>query len=452
MKDAIKVGIVGIGRRGSHMLENSISKMDDVCIKYLCDLNEEKIEKGQQILKKYGKPQAIATTVYEDILKDDEIDAVLLFTNWNGRTEQAKKSMLAGKYTAIEVGCAENLDECYELVKIYEETGIPLMMLENICYGKRELAAFNMIKKGVFGEVVHLTGGYGHHLNKEELFAEMCGEEKKDRISHYRLGHYINNNCENYPTHELGPISKWLDINRGNRMLTLSSFASKSRALKEFAKETFGKDNYYANIDYKQGDIVTTIITCENGETISLTLDTTLPRINYSRYISVRGTKGMLSEDFKAIYLEGMEEKCFNNEEEFFLKYEHPLHKEIREAELKEKRLKNAFGAHANGVDWMIIRAFVDSVKNGTNTPIDAYDTATLLAIGPLSKLSIEKGGAPIDVPDFTNGKYKNREPIIRSKYCLNDIVSDDSYSMYEHLNKKALDINNNENIKTIDE
>lgn len=451
MKETIKVGFVGVGRRGGSMLENALAKMSDVDIKYICDLDTEKIKKGQEILTKFKKPKAIETTDYKEILKDDEIDAMFFFTNWDGRVEQAKNSMRAGKYTAIEVGCAEKLEDCFELVKIYEETGTPLMMLENICYGKRELAAYNMIKQGLFGEIVHLTGGYGHHLNKVELFLEMTEEPKADRVSHYRLGHYINHNCENYPTHEFGPISKWIGINRGNRILTLSSFASKARALKEFAKENFGEDNYYTNIDYKQGDIVTTVMTCENGETVTLTLDTTLPRINYSRYISVRGTKGMLSEDFKAVYVQGMEEKCFNNEEEFMSKYEHPLHKEVRECETKDTRMKEAFGVHANGVDWMIFRAFIDSVKNGTNTPIDVYDTVTLLAIGPLSRESIEKGGMPIAFPDFTNGKYKNREPLVRSKYCLNDIVVDDSYTMYDCLNKDVLDMSDGKKGEAID-
>ena len=165
-----------------------------------------------------------------------------------------------------------------------------------------------------------VPGGYCHYLNEEELFKEMIDEPSADKISHYRLQHYIDSNSENYPTHALGPISKWLGINRGNRMVSLCSFASKARSLKQFAEDNFGKENEYANIDYKQGDIVTTVITCENGETIVLTLDTTLPRVNYSRDIGVRGTKGMISEDLKAVFVQGVEHNVLNNEDEFFSK------------------------------------------------------------------------------------------------------------------------------------
>lgn len=434
MKEIIKVGFVGLGKRGINMLEMSLVKMGDVDIAYLCDLKEDRIAKGQDILEKNGKPAAKGTTDYHEILADPEIDAVFFFTCWDGRVQMAKDSMLAGKYTAIEVGCAESLEDCFDLISVYEKTGTPLMMLENICYGRRELAAFNMMKQGLFGEVVHCAGGYGHYLNKEDLFWEMLEEPKADEVSHYRLAHYINENCENYPTHALGPICKWLGINRGNRMVALSSFASKSRSLKQFAKDTFGEDSKYAKIDYKQGDIVTTLISCENGETIQLTLDTTLPRVNYSRNIMVRGTKGMLSEDYKAVYTTDIEPDQLGNEEEFLTKYEHPLQKEVRKFESEETKLKESFGVHADGVDWMVFRAFIDSVKNGTNTPIDAYDSVAWLAIGPLSKISVDNGGALVEIPDFTNGKYKNREPIVRSKYCLDEVVEDNSYTIYDSL------------------
>ncbi len=433
MKEVIKIGYVGLGRRGLSMFDHAISKMKDVDVKYLCDLDETKMQKAQKILETRGKHQAIETFDYHDILKDPEIDAVFFFTNWDGRVQQAKESMLAGKYTGIEVGCAESLEDCFELVEIYEKNKVPLMMLENICYGKRELAALNMVKKGLFGEIVHCTGGYCHYLNDEELFREMTFD-KGDKVTHYRLGHYIHHNSENYPTHALGPLCKCLGINRGNRLATLSTFTSKSRGLKDFAETRFGKDNEYAKIDYKQGDIATTVITCENGETIVLTLDTTLPRLNYSRMFGIRGTKGMLSEDHKAVFTVGMEHNQLGNEQEFFTKYEHPLQKDVRIFETDETKIKETFGMHSDGVDWMVFRAFIESAKNGTNTPIDVYDTATLLAIGPLSKMSVKNGGAPVEIPDFTKGKYKNREPYPRTKYCLEEIIEDDSFHVFDCL------------------
>lgn len=417
MKEKVKIGYIGLGRRGSSVMETSIRYMDDVEVVAICDTYLPAMEKGKNLLLEMGKPEPIMTTDYKEILAMEEIDAVFIMIGWSGRVEMAIESMKAGKYTAIEVGCAYNIGQCYDLIRTHEETGVPVMMLENSCYSRKDMLTLNLVKSGILGEIVHCDGGYHHYLPGVDLFTDL-----EDEYKHYRLTDYINRNCEQYPTHDLGPISKLLNINRGNRMLTLSSFASKSRGLKEYAKTHIGEDSEYAKIDYKQGDIITTIITCANGETIHLCLDTTLPRAFYSRNLNVRGTKGMFTEDTGILYLEGMEESKESNLDETYEKYEHPLHKEYQSLGTQ--------GGHG-GNDYLVARAFIESVKRGTNTPIDPYDTAMLLAIAPLSEASIAQGGAPVSVPDFTNGKWMNREPVVKGKYCLNEICIDDSYSIY---------------------
>lgn len=417
MKAKIKIGYVGVGRRGLIMLKNCFIKMHDVDIAVLCETSDQRIAMAKEVFVENEKPIPKITNRFDDIITDPEIDAVVIMTGWDSRPQMAKKAMLAGKYTAIEVGCSETLDECFDLISVYEQTGTPLMMLENCCYGRREMLALNLVKNGLLGELVHCTGAYAHYLNPLELFSEMV-IEKSEIVTHYRLRHYIEKNRDNYPTHELGPICKVLGINRGNRIVKLSSFSSKSVGIKSFAEDKFGKDSEYAKIDYKQGDIVNTIMTCAGGETISITLDTTVPRAYYSRNFSVRGTKGMISEERLAVYLEGMNEPVYNNEKEMFQKYDHPLHAEYEKV--------GARGGH-DGMDWLVCRAFIEAVKNGTNTPIDAYDTVTWLAVGALSEQSINGGGVPVDFPDFTNGKWQNREPVIPGKYCLDEICIDES-------------------------
>ncbi len=420
MKERVKIGYVGLGGRGRGVLEKCFAQMADVDLVALCDLSEERLAQGKDIVVTAGKPAPYLTTDYQKLLDDPEIDAIVLMTWWDDRVALAKRAMLAGKYTAIEVGCADTLEECYDLVDTYEKTGVPVMMLENCCYGRVEMMTLNMKKEGAFGELVHCDGAYAHYLADEDLFNRLDGRAP----AHYRLPHYINRNRENYPTHALGPISKVLGLNRGNRMLRLASFASKAVGLRDHAEQRFGKDSEYAKIDYKQGDIVTTMITCENGETVRLTLDTTIPRAYYSRNYTVRGTRGLYTEERRRGFLVGMAEdkSVTSNEAEFFEKFDHPLHREY--VALGER------GGHG-GMDWLVCRAFIESVKNGTNTPIDAYDTALWLAIGPLSEASIQNGNMPVDVPDFTRGKYKDREPVAGGKYALDDVIEDPDTAIF---------------------
>ena len=414
-KSVVRVGYVGLGARGFNMMERCFGKMKDVEIVWVCDLETEKMEKTVEFLKGEGRPAPKTTTDYRDMIADPTVDAIINMTGWNMHAKITIDAMRAGKYAAVEVGCAYDLSDCYAIVDAYEETASPVMMLENCCYGRREMMALRMVKEGLFGEILHCDGAYMHYLNYGELFV---GDEGKMLPRHYRIEDYINRNCEQYPTHAFGPLSKVLGINRGNRMLTLSSFASKSRALKEFVTEHVDPEHPIQNAQFKQGDVMTTVITCANGETIRLTLDTTAPRPYYSRNFTVRGTKGCCIEEgsFGTFFLEGMKEPTSNNEADFYEKYDHPLYAEYSKME--------SLGDHG-GVDWLVCRAFIESVKAGTDTPIDAYDTAAWMAIAPLSEASIAKGSAPVEVPDFTRGKWFRREPALKCKYGLDEVYED---------------------------
>lgn len=417
IKNKIKIGYIGLGRRGMNVLKLNLVHMNDIEICVVCDSLPSRVKEAAELIAKQTGKEPQTTQDYKTILKDPSIDAVFIMTGWNGRPQMAIEAMHARKYVAIEVGCANDLQSCFELVKAYEETGFPAMMLENCCYGRREMMVLNMVKQGLFGEIIHCTGGYHHYLNEVELFKNIGQEE----VEHYRLAHYRTENRENYPTHELGPISKVLNINRGNRFVSLASFGSKSGGLKAYAAEHFGEDSPYAKENYKQSDIVTTILTCLGGETVTIVLDTTLPRAYYSRNFSVRGTLGMSSEEKNVVFLNGMEENVTNNEEQMYEKYDHPLH-----AEYVKKGVKEGHG----GMDWLVCRAFIESVKAGTDTPIDTYDTATWLAVGVLSAESLANGNKVVEFPDFTLGKWQNREPSPHSKYSLNEIITDHSISV----------------------
>ena len=417
MKTKVKIGYIGLGRRGMSVLKKNLVYMDDIDIAYISDLSTSRMEEAAELILENMGAKPKMTTNYRDILNDASVDAVFIMSGWDGRIAMAIEAMRAGKYVGIEVGCAEDLESCFDLVKAYEETKVPVMMLENCCYGRREMMILNMVKQGLFGELVYCTGGYHHYLNECELFKGI----DTDEIPHYRLDHYLNENRENYPTHELGPIAKVLNINRGNRFVSLASFGSKSVGIKDYAARKFGEDSPYATAEYKQSDIVTTILTCAGGETVTIVLDTTLPRAYYSRNFSVRGTLGMSSEEKEVVFLSGMEEKVTFNEKEMYEKYDHPLH-----AEYVKKGVKEGHG----GMDWLVCRAFIESVKAGIDTPIDAYDTAVLLAVGVLSERSLANGNQVVEFPDFTNGKWQAREPYPKFKYSLCDVVVDESISV----------------------
>lgn len=402
---SVKVGVIGLGARGLGLVNTVFLPMWEhglMEITAVCDYYEDRAAAGEKaVFEKTGK-HPLCTTNWHEVINCPNVEAVLVLSAWESHIEMCIAAMRAGKRVGTEVGCAYNIDDCFRLVHAYEETGIHCMMLENCCYGRRELMVLNMVRKGLLGNVVHCSGGYMHDLREEIV--------NGDINRHYRQRNYMLRNCENYPTHELGPIMQVMDINHGNRMVVLNSVASCSKGLHEYAVEHRGADHPLSNCTYAQGDVVTTTIRCADGRTIVITLDTTLPRI-YSRGFTVRGTKGMYCEDGDYFHFDGESEfdtvaNIVGNAEKYAEENEHPIWKEYRE---------NPIGGHA-GIDWLVYNAFVESVREDLTPPIDTYDTATLMSIACLSEQSIAMGGAPVAIPDFTSGKWIERSEKGESK------------------------------------
>ena len=295
-KNKIRTGIIGLGQRGSTLL-TTILACDEAEVVALCDVYADRVDSAaEKVKEKTGKdPKKFSD--YHELLSCDGVDAVLVSTAWEEHVNIAVACMEAGKICALEVGGAYSVDDCWRLVTAYERTGTPIMMMENCCFDRFELLSTSLCRNGVLGEIVHCHGAYGHDLRDEILGGKVN--------RHYRLRNYINRNCENYPTHELGPIAKILDVNRGNKFKSLVSVSSKAAGLKEFALSDKNPDKSLIGTDFKQGDIVSTVIICENGESVTLTLDTTLPRY-YSREFTVRGTKGLCNQEANMIFLDGV--------------------------------------------------------------------------------------------------------------------------------------------------
>ncbi len=401
MDKELRVTVCGIGLRGTDNLK-LILTLPNIRVVSVCDVYADRAEKARDLVTEAGRPAPFYTTDYKEAIDRVESDCVLVFTAWEAHVPVAIYAMEKGRAVGMEVGGASSLEECYALVETQERTGVPFMLLENCCYGKYEMLVTNLAEAGVLGEIVYCHGAYAHDLRSEVA----GGKENR----HYRLNHYLHRNAENYPTHELGPIAKILKINRGNRMTRLVSMASSSRGMAAYIKEKGDElpNRELANATFAQGDIVDTLIACENGETISLRLDTTLPR-SYSREFTVRGTRGMYEENTGSVFIDGDKEDfdphiyykdAFGNADRFADEYLPDIWKNITEEEIKKGH---------GGMDKFCFSDFFRCLREGLPMPIDVYDAASWMAVTALSALSLQGGSIPVEFPDFTKGKYKER-------------------------------------------
>jgi predicted dehydrogenase len=378
------------------------------------------IDMSLKLISDAGKPrpQIIMDGLYgyKKLLENKDIDAVIIATPWEWHTVMCIDSMNAKKYVGCEVITGMTIEECWELVHTSERTGMPLMMLENVCYRRDVMAVLNMVRQNVFGELIHLQGGYQHDLREIKFNngKDAAGNgvefgEKGFSEAQWRTNHAVYRNGDLYPTHGIGPVAMMININRGNRFTQLVSYSSKARGLHEHIVKMGGPNHPNAKVNFKLGDVVTTMISTNNNETILLQHDTDLPR-PYSLGFRVQGTKGIWMDLNQSIYIEGQSKKAhqWEDAQAWLDKYDHPLWK---------KYGNDASGAGHGGMDWFVLNAFLESVKRKINTPQDVYDAVTWSAITPLSESSIQLGGESVEFPDFTQGKWMSR----KNEFALGD-------------------------------
>ncbi len=417
----VRVGMIAVGLRGQLHLSEML-KRDDVEVVAMADPDKQMMAMAQGVVKQFGKKAPVeygnGNLDYQNLLKRDDIDAVFIASPWEWHIRQGIDAMNHGKIVGMEVCGAIKLQDCWDLVKTSEKTGIPVMPLENVCFRRDLMAIHNMVSKGMFGEVLHLQGGYQHDLRgvlfNDGVTPYDSGVEfgaKGFSEAKWRTQHYVNRNGENYPTHGLGPAASMIGINRGNRLTKLSSIATKSRGLNRYIVNhpKGGPDHPNAKVKFKQGDIVNTQIQTANGESILLTLDTSSPR-PYNLGFRVQGTNGLWVDLHEGEFDKGLlhfenlsEHHTWGNPQKFMEENDHPLWKRFE---------KDAQNSGHGGMDFFVDNAFIESIKRKVEFPLDVYDLATWYSITPLSEKSIAMGGQLQAIPDFTGGKWKTRKPV----------------------------------------
>jgi hypothetical protein len=411
----LKAGIIGVGLRGQEHLRLLLQR-NDVDVTAICDIDDRMLQMAKDIITKSGKKMPVIYNgdpfVWRKMVAKEGLDTITIATPWEWHKEMVIFSADSGiKYIGTEVILGITLEDHWDVVKAAERNKANVMMLENVCYRRDVMAVLNMVRQGLFGEIIHLQGGYQHDLREVKFndgtnpyghgveFGNQGFSEAR-----WRTNHSVYRNGDLYPTHGIGPLAHIININRGNRFLTLNSFSSKARGLHNYIVKNGGPDHPNAKVNFKLGDVVTTQINCSNGETILLQHDTDLPR-PYSLGFRVQGVNGLWMDLNQSVYIEGKSEKphTWDSQEKWFETYDHPLWKKFS---------NDAKGAGHGGMDFFVVNAFIESAKRKVPTPMDVYDAATWSAITPLSEQSIELGNQTVEFPDFTGGQWMYRKPV----------------------------------------
>jgi predicted dehydrogenase len=398
----LRVGFVGVGSRGSYHLDLLLG-MDNIEIKALCDVDDGFLHRARRWVEEAKKPTpALYNRGKTDFLRmcdRDDLDLVVTGTPWEWHARVCVAAMQAGKHAATEVPAALTVDECWEMVEASEKSGKHCVMLEQANYSPQGMALLTMVQQGVFGEVLHASGGYVHDLRLVKFDPE---EEP------WRLQHSVDRNGNLYPTHPTGPISWWLGINRGDRFDHLASMSTKAVCLNEFAAKFYGERHPYASARMAGGDVNTTLLRTVEGKIMVLHHDTNTPHPQTSEY-RLQGTKGIFTGNTREIYIEGRSPKphTYESFEAYLKEFEHPIWKGVDPSRFKTSR------GHGGGATTPIMwERLVKALRLGEPPDQDVYDAVTWSVISPLTERSVAAKSRPVDFPDFTRGKWKNTPPI----------------------------------------
>jgi predicted dehydrogenase len=393
----VRVGFVGVGGRGSTLLRIALAK-SDATVPAVCDVIPARAAAAATWIVQAGRSKPTLYTddelAWKKLLARGDLDAVVIATPWKWHVPIAVGAMERGVYPGVEVPAALSVDHCWQLVDTSERTGVPCMMLENWSFRRDNLALLQMVRQGLFGQIVHVHCAHSHDCIDHWFFDRATGADR------WPAEYLVKYNRDQYPTHSVGPVLSWLDINCGDRFETIASTATGSFGINAYFARKFGPDHPGAKRKYAQGDVVTSVLRTAKGKTVVVNYDMQLPRPYDNRWM-LQGTLGVYSEDRAAMYLVDRSPKYHEWEPfaPYMTKYDHPWH--------RGRRLS---GAH-DGTDELELRLFFDAARRKAPTPIDVYDSATMSAIVGLSGESIARGGAPVEFPDFTRGKWQSRKP-----------------------------------------
>tara|TARA_B100000446_G_scaffold91591_2_gene85947 strand:- start:1169 stop:2560 length:1392 start_codon:yes stop_codon:yes gene_type:complete len=390
--DIVRVGFVGVGGMGGAHVRNFLG-LEGIEIVALCDIDSARNEEVSSWVTEDGRaPPAMYgrhETDFVRMCETEDLDLVFTATPWEWHVPVCVSAMENGKHAATEVPATYTMDDCWRLVEYAEKYRKHCVMMENCNYDRPEMMVFHMARLGLLGDILHAECGYLHDL-REIKFSEV-GEGL------WRRAHSMVRDGNLYPTHGLGPVANVMDINRGDQFEYLVSMSSPSQGLQEWAMANYPENHLKRRERYVLGDVNTTMIKTVRGRTIYLSHDTNLPR-PYSRIHMVQGTKGLFQGYPHRVHIEGLSP---GHEWQDWMdlrdKYDHPLWKDLEE---------QSEGAGHGGMDFIEDYRLVKCLREGKPTDMNVYDAAAMSVITPLSEWSVANRSRPIDVPDFTRGRW----------------------------------------------
>lgn len=403
----LRLGFVGIGGRGSYHLDCALG-FEGVEVPALCETQDDRLQQAKSWVEESGRPTprlyGRGETDFERLCAEEDLDAVICCTSWKWHTPVCLAANRSEKNAVSEVPIVLTIEEAWELVETCEKTGkwstlaLEQVLLEST--GGLYMTLLNLIREGLMGDIVHASSGYIHDLRRTKFPG---GGEP------WRLEHSINRNGDLYPDHPMNRIMPHMDINHGDRFVSLVSMSARSGVLNEYAAQTLGKDHPLATTKMNQGDYNSALIQTEKGKVVTLNFDTNTPHPR--GLYRIQGTRGVFLDGRGVaepmIYLDGISPESHRWEPAapYLEQHKHAVIRDYKPADRKSMR-GHGGGSRKTPLTWFLL---IQALREGKTPYFDVYDSVTSSAVSPLTEMSVSNRSQPVEFPDFTRGKWKTR-------------------------------------------
>jgi predicted dehydrogenase len=391
--EPIRLGVIGVGNRGTHLLRLALNAGADV--RALCDIRRDHLQRACEIVKseRGEEPEGYSRGPrdYLRLLEREDIDAVICGTDMQEHAAICIAAMRAEKDVLSEVAACMTLEECWDLVRAYEETHRIYMLAENCCYWPHLLMVQRMIENGLFGAITYAECGYVHDCRS------LAFDDKGELTWRGRMARDFRGNL--YPTHDLGPLARWIGINRGDRLVSLTAMESRSDSIERFVRQRFPAGHPARGLRFQLADSTNVLIRTAKGVLIQQRFDMYSARPAAGPYHALQGVLASYDSRLESIWIEGRSKpNAWDAQQQYAQEFEHPKWSQLAD---------QAKGSGHGGADFFVVHEFLEAVRHGRPSPIDVYDAVTWSSIIPLSGRSISAHSTPQEIPDFTSGKWK---------------------------------------------
>ncbi|MEW6356159.1 MAG: Gfo/Idh/MocA family oxidoreductase [Planctomycetota bacterium] len=355
----VRIGVLGAGRGIG--LAKAMRLAPSAELAAICDADEQRLTKAAEAARTYRR--------YEDMLDAKDIDAVLVASPMPLHVAHSVAALKAGKHVLSEVTAATSIEQCYELLEAVKKSGRKYMLAENYCYIRPWTIVLGMVRAGVFGQV---------YYGEADQIQEFKGGFRHPGVGYnWRTAELALRRGHQYITHNLGPLYQAL----GERISTVVCLGSGQHHI-EWAKAD---------------DTCIVLGRTPSGMLVRIRLDFFSNRPNNYLYFGLQGAKAGYEaprgpKDEHKIYVEGRTPRgAWQSLSDF---------SEYLPAAWKSMPPEAVNDSHDGGSPLMI-EDFARSILDDTRPPIDVIDALNMTAPGLMSEVSIEQGGAPVDVPEF---------------------------------------------------